>query len=167
MAVKSFGCCKKTKRRQQLPYFYSSHTVHHLNKYRTASRPNNNNLRLSKLQYDIDQSFELDKTCLFESLSPNSTRDCFKYLRSFTRKLLPIQMHWKDKKATNSLEIANLMFDYFCSLFLPRWNSALYAHENPSLLLNRLQISVVQVETSLASASTTCLTNDKPSNLCS
>ena len=96
MAVINFACCKKTKRRQQLRYFYSSHTVHLLIKYRTASRLNNNNLRLSSLQYDIDQSIELDKTSLFESLSPTSTRDCFKYLRSFTRKRLPNQMHWKD-----------------------------------------------------------------------
>ena len=112
MTVKNFACCKKTKRRQQIPYFYSSHTVHLLNKHRTALRFNNNNLRLSSLQYDIDQSNELDKICLFESLSPNLARDCFKYLRLITRKRLPNQMNWKDKKATNSLEIANLMNDY-------------------------------------------------------
>ena len=160
MAVINFACCIKTKRRQQLRYFYSSHTVHLLNKHRTASRLNNNNLRLSSLQYDIDQSIELDKTSLFESLSPNSTRDCFKYLRSLTRKRLLNQMHWKDKKATNSFELANLMNDYFCSVFLPRSNSALFAHDNPSILLTMLQISDVQVETSLDSASTTGLTND-------
>ena len=87
--------------------------------------------------------------------SPNSTRDCFKYLRSSIRKRLPSQMQWKDKKATNSLGIANLMNDYFSSVFLSRWNSALYAHDNTSILLNMLLISVLQVETSLASASTT------------
>ena len=39
----------------------------------------------------------------------------------------------KTKTATSSLEIANLMNDYFCSVFLPRWNYALYAHDNPSI----------------------------------
>ena len=69
MALIIFACRKKAKRRQQLPYFFSSHTVHLLNKPRTASRHNNNNLRLSSLQYDIGQSVELDKTCFFESFS--------------------------------------------------------------------------------------------------
>ena len=66
----------------------------------------------------------------------------------------------KDKKSTNSLDIANLMKEYFCSVFLQRCNSALDAHDNPLILFNILQLSVVQVETSHASASITCLTND-------
>ena len=149
--------------------FFLSHHVHLLNKHRTASKLKNNILRLSSLQCDFDQTIGLDKTSLFELLSLNSTRDYFKYLRSFTRKRLLNQMQlkdkkantfWKDTKATNFLKKANLMNDYFYSVFLPRWSSALYAHDNPSILLNMHQISVVQVETSLASASTTCLTND-------
>ena len=109
--------------------FFLSHNVHLLNKHRTASKLKNNILRLSSLQCDFDQSIGLDKTCLFELLSLNSTRDYFKYLRSFTRKRLPNQMQWKDKKATtfwkdtkatNFSKKANLMNDYFCSVFLPR-----------------------------------------------
>ena len=69
-------------------------------------------------------------------------------------------MQWIDKKTRISLKIANLMNDYFCSVFLTRWNSALYAHDNPSILLIVLHVKVVQVETSRASASTTCLTYD-------
>ena len=74
-------------------------------------------------------------------------------------------MQRKDKKSTNSLDIANLRKEYFCSVFLQRCNSALYAHDNRLILLNVLQLNVVQVETSLASASTTCLTNDNLTSL--
>ena len=98
------SCAHKTKRRQQLPYYYSSHTVHLLNKHHSISKRTANTNHLASIQQDLNNLIELDKTCLLESLRPNSTRDCFKYLRSFTKRKLPNQMHWMNRKASTSIE---------------------------------------------------------------
>ena len=47
----------------------------------------------------MQNSIELDKSFSIDSLSPNSTRSCFKHLRSLSRNHLPNQMHWEHIKA--------------------------------------------------------------------
>ena len=89
------SCHRKTNRRLEFPYFYSSYSIHMINKLRTAAKNNYEPTYQKKLKDDIQNSIELDKTILIDSLSPNSTRSCFKYLRSFSLNHLPNQMHWK------------------------------------------------------------------------
>ena len=111
------SCSLKTSRRMQFPYYYSSYTIHLLNKLRTAVKNNYNFEYISKLREDANQSIELDKTLLIDSLSPHSTRTCFKYLRSFSSNLLPNQMHWQNLSANSSKTIANLFNSFFCSIY--------------------------------------------------
>ena len=91
------SCHRKTNRRLEFPYFYSSHSIHMIIKLRTAAKNNYEPTYQKKLKDDIQNSIELDKTILIDSLSPNSTRPCFKYLRSFSPYHLPNEMHWKHR----------------------------------------------------------------------
>ena len=127
------SCAHKTKRRQQLPYYYSSHTVHLLNKHHSISKRTANTNHLASIQQDLNNSIEVDKTCLLESLRPNSTRDCFKYPRSFTKRKLPDQMHWMNRKASTSIEIAIILNDYFCSVFLEKHEIQILQPEKPTI----------------------------------
>ena len=127
------SCAHKTKRRQQLPYYYSSHTVHLLNKHHSISKRIANTNHLASIQQDLNNSIELDKTCLLESLRPNSTRDCFKYLRSFTKRKLPNQMYWMIRKASTSIEIAILLNDHFCSVFVEKHEIQILQPEKPTI----------------------------------
>ena len=155
------SCAQKTKRRQQLPYYYSSHTVHLLNKHHSISKRTANTNHLASIQQDLNNSIELDKTCLLESLRPNSTRDCFKYLRSFTRRKLPNQMHWMNRKASTSIEIAILLNDYFCSVFLEKHEIQILQPEKPTIFLSDLHVNLKKVEKALKFAKTSCITNDR------
>ena len=78
------SCHRKTNRRLEFQYFYSSHSIHMINKLRIAAKNNYEPTYQKKLKDDIQNSIELDKTILIDSLSPNSTRSCFMYLRSFS-----------------------------------------------------------------------------------
>ena len=113
------SCSMKTSRRMQFHYYYSSYTIHLLSMLRTAAKNNYNLEYISKLREDDNQS-ELDKTLLIDSLSPHSTRTCFKNLRSPSN-LLPNQTHWQNLSANSSKTIANL-FNFF---LLYQWNESL------------------------------------------
>ena len=86
------SCYRKTNRRLEFPYFYSSHSIRMNKRLRTAAKNNYEPTNQKKLKNDIQNSIELDKTILIDSLSPISTSS-FKYLRSFSFNHLPNQMH--------------------------------------------------------------------------
>ena len=155
------SCAHKTIRRQQLPYNYSLHTVYLLNKHHSISKRTANTNPFASIQQDLNNSIELDKTCLLESLRPNSTRDCFKYLRSFTKRKLPNQMHWMNRKASISIEIAILLNDYFCSVFLEKHEIQILQPEKPTIFLSDLHVNIKKVEKALELAKTSCITNDR------
>ena len=107
---------RKTNKTLEFPDFYSSHTIHLINKLRTDARNNYEPTYQKKLQDDIQNAIELDKTILIDSLLPNSTRSCFKYLRSFSLNHLLNHMHWKLIKASTNIQTANL-FNYYLALY--------------------------------------------------
>ena len=150
------SCSLKTSRRMQFPYYYSSYTIHLLNKLRTAVKNNYNLEYISKLREDANQSIELDKTLLIDSFSPHSTRTCFKYLRSFSSNLLPNQMHWQNLSANSSKTIANLFNSFFCSIYGTSLSTSLPIPQNPEIFLRNFKINIYEVYELLLKASTSC-----------
>ena len=154
------SCSLKTSRRMQFPYYYSSYTIHLLNKLRTAVKNNYNLEYISKLREDANQSIELDKTLLIDSLYPHSTRTCFKYLRSFSSNLLPNQMHWQNLSANSSKTIANLFNSFFCSIYGTSLSTSLPIPQNPEIFLRNFKININEVSELLLKASTSCRSSD-------
>ena len=116
MNAVSASCHRKTNKTLEFPDSYSSHTIHLINKLHTDAKNNYEPTYQKELQDDIQNAIELDKTILIDSLLPNSTRSCFKYLRSFSPNHLLNQMHWKPIKASTNIHTTNL-FNYYSALY--------------------------------------------------
>ena len=97
---------------------------------------------------------------MIDSLSPNSTRSCFKYLRSFTLNHLPNQMHWKHVKASTNTHIANLFNSYFSSVYQTSNSTFLPIAENPLVFLQDMTVEISMVESLFSSASSNCSSSD-------
>ena len=111
------SCHRKTNRRLDILYFNSSHSIHMINRLRTAAKNNYEPTYQKKLKDDIQNFIKLDRTILIDCLSPNSTCSCFKYLRSFSFNHIPNQMHWKHIKASTIIHIVNLLNFQFSSVY--------------------------------------------------
>ena len=112
----SASCHRETNRTPEFPYFFSSHTIYLNIRLDTDAKNNYEPTYQKELQDDIQYAFELDKTILIDSLLPNSTRSCFKYLRSFCPNHLLNQMHWKHNKASTNIHTTN-PFNYYLALY--------------------------------------------------
>ena len=108
-----------------------------------------------KLKDDIQNSIELEKTIMIDSLSPNSTRSCFKYLRFIFLNHLPNQVHWKYIKASSNIHIANLFNSYFSSVYQTSNSTFL-----PLVFLQDMTVEISMVEALLSSASSNCSSSD-------
>ena len=109
----------KRKKRQQLPFHYSSSTVHLINKLTSKTRqfPACNH---SSLALELDQNLELDKLCYLNSFANLNVNNCFKILKSISNKCtFPGTLHWGSFKARTILEKSNLFNRFFASVFKP------------------------------------------------
>ena len=110
------SCKIRTTHRLQFSYFFPSHSIHLINKLRTAKKCNPRNGTIEKLQ-EVRWSVDIDQTDLIENLSPHSTRGCFKILLSFSSYRLTNQLNRINLKANTSNKIADLLNSHFSSLF--------------------------------------------------
>ena len=119
---------RKTKKRLNSPFYYSSHSMHCLNIKETAQRkcvrnPSANNLlKLERAKEDFSQSVELDKICFFSGSLTQNSSDVFSLLNSLKVQCLPSSMKYNTILLTNYLDIANSFNEYFSSTF----NSQIY-----------------------------------------
>ena len=158
-------CSMKNSRWMQFPFHYCSYTIHLLNKTRTAVKNNYKLEYISKFREDANQSIELDKTLLIDSLSPHSTRTCFKYLRSFSSNLLPYRMHWQNLSAKSINTIANLLNTF--SIYVTSLSTSLPNPQNPEIVLCNFEINTYEVPELLLKASTSCKSPDPTTNVSS
>ena len=83
----------KRKRRRELPYYYSLHSVHLLNQQSTITRRLQRQwtlrdaLDLKRVKLDVTRSIELDEIVLLSELGLAS--NCFRLLRSIKYKPMP------------------------------------------------------------------------------
>ena len=135
---------RKRKTRRQLPFFYSSQTVHQINKLRTAERRSASPTVLIKLSSDLETLIEMDKTVLLRNLSTYSTNDVFALLRKLNNNAsYPSTMKYGSLSANNTLAKADLFNRFFCSVYIKSIEETVLPEaENPSIFLSDLQLSV-------------------------
>ena len=108
---------RKRLKRQNLPFYYSSHTVHLLNKLGTQKKRNPMHDH-STLVDRLNVSMELDKVCFLQSYETMDVNSCFKILKSLSNSSpYPGTMHFAKRSASTTIEKANLFNDFFASVF--------------------------------------------------
>ena len=107
-----------------VPFFFSSHTKHLLNKRdadtRKLSKAFSTKLDFQRLELneDIDTSFELDRFSLVEQLNLKNTKHGYRLLRSLkSNSMYPSSMFFGSIKAVSSFEKAQLFNTFFSSVF--------------------------------------------------
>ena len=114
---------KKRTKRVELPYYYTSHTVHCYNRLETLKRrcirnPTNKNLtNLNSSQKDFDNFAELDRITLLHGSTTHLISESFKLLRSLSSQTLP-QIKFRGDNYFNSVAaIVNGFNDFFAENF--------------------------------------------------
>ena len=114
----------KRKKRLDVPFFFSSHAMHLLNKRDTITRKLSKafstklDFQRLKLNEDIDTSIELDRLSLVEQLNLKNTKHCYRLLRSLkSNSMYPSSVFFGSIKAGSSFEKAQLFNTFFSSVF--------------------------------------------------
>ena len=112
----SYCLVRNRRKRKQYPFFYSSLTMHTINKLETARRQKCSSTKLEKLENDVKIFIDLDKMSFIES-TKNFTINAFKMLKCLGgRNSLPNKMNYFESSAMSDLEKANL-FIFFHSVY--------------------------------------------------
>ena len=75
---------QKRDKRIDIPFYFSSHTVHISNKVNTEKRRHGTSGKLLALRNELQDSIELDKRVLVSNFSNFNTNDCFKLVKSMS-----------------------------------------------------------------------------------
>ena len=114
----------KCKKWLDVPFFFSSHTMHLLNKRDTVTRKLSKGFSTKlefyrlKLNEDIDTSIELDRFSLVEQLNLKNTKHWYRLLRSLkSDSMYHSSMIFGSINAVGSFEKAQLFNTFFSSVF--------------------------------------------------
>ena len=109
---------RKRQKRLQLPFFYSSQTVHQINKLRSAERRSAPTTVLQQLSSDLATLIEMDKTVVLRNLTTYTTHDAFTLLRKLNNNAsYPPTMKYGSLSANDTLAKATLFNRFFCSAY--------------------------------------------------
>ena len=116
---------KKRQKRQNAPFYYSSHTMHLLNVLNTAKRrcekyPSALNLRkMSAIARDVNISIELDTAVFVDSFTKRNSglNGCFKLQKILKDSNVPNVMIQNDVKLQRNVDIAEAFNAFFASAF--------------------------------------------------
>ena len=113
------SCAKKTRRRQEFPYYYSSHSIHLANKIRTLKRSSGySESHLLSLELSFAESVELDEHLLIQNFACRNASAAFKFVRQFKGRVpLPTSVRLDDVVAGSEIECVNLFNVFFASVF--------------------------------------------------
>ena len=116
-------CCmafipRKTRRRREAPYYFSSHSIHAENVLNTARRRQKHKNIIERLEKNLADSLELDKTVYLNSFAGLTLTEVFQNLKSF-RCIpdLPTKMKFAGNSISGPLKIANAFNQHFASVF--------------------------------------------------
>ena len=121
---------KKRSKRIQQPFYYSSLSMHCLNKMNTLVRicsknPRANNLgKLKRAREDFVQSVEMDKILFIQGSSTTSLTDCFSLFRKLKGSSDPTIMYLDNSTLQTEIDIPN----GFNSFFAENFNSTSFSH---------------------------------------
>ena len=116
-------CCmafisRKTRRRREAPYYFSSHSIYAKNVLNTARRRQKDKNIIERLEKNLADSLELDKTLYLNSSAGLTLTEVFQLIKSFRRiAQLPTKMKFTGNSISGSLKIANAFNQYFASVF--------------------------------------------------
>ena len=117
---------RKRQRRTQFPSFYSSHTIHMLNKLHTTQRRINRQPTyiptpsVQIITTNVQESIALDTHVFIEKFvdANLNVNDCYKLINSFQRSnTLPACMNLNDEILVDDLNKANGFNKWFCCVF--------------------------------------------------
>ena len=139
---------KKRKKRITNPFYYSSHTMHALNKLNAAKRkivknPSKNNFKsVEKLQLEFSDSAELDRISFINGASTNTLAECCTLLNSLKTNMYPLVMRHEDNRLKTGSEIANAFNIHFSSNFNYQHYSAIIYESDDSIKLDEILASL-------------------------
>ena len=112
----------KCKKRQLLPFYFSSHSVHVTNMVATEKRRLKSvglisSQKLGDLQATLMESVELDKLTLISNFETLDTDNCYKLLKNLSGGMLPPEITYMSVKASNDHGKANLFNTFLSSVF--------------------------------------------------
>ena len=112
---------KKRRKRRTVPWYYSSHTLHTMNKLNTALRARNSAERVEKLHSDLQNSIELDTVVFLDSFksSNTGTSSCFRLIIKLKNESLPMTMFFEGEKLSGATSIAYAFNTLFSSVYRP------------------------------------------------
>ena len=110
---------KKRRKRVNTPFFYSSATMHCLNKLNTAKRGRKQNV--ATLEEELGIFIEMDKQVFLNSVKTFTTNEAFALLKKLNgRNTFPSKVCYKRRVASRDLDKANLFNQFFNSVFLTK-----------------------------------------------
>ena len=147
----------KRKKRVETPFYYSSFTMHLLNCRNTAIRSLRMHWdirtveKIQQLDRDIDCSIDADKATLLCTISGGHPSRCFKFLRTLSKaNNIPSKLVWNTVSATCSLSKANLLNDYFISVYKPpSVSDTVTSCSQPDICLRDVPLSISCIESML------------------
>ena len=141
----------KRKKRLDVSFFFSAHTMHQLNKRDTVTRKLSKafstklDFQRLKLNEDIDYSIELDRLSLVEQLNLKNTKQCYRLLRSLkSDSMYPSSMFFGSINAVGSFEKTQLF-----NTFPVRFSKPVHAFYQNSkrMVASNWKISLSQLTT--------------------
>ena len=161
----------KRAKRRKLPFYFTSHTVHCVNKLESQKRKaykraNFSESHLRDLQRDVSNSIELDKISLITSFSTLTTKDCFKLLNSLgASNHIPVSVTLDSVTATSRVDQANIFNVFLSSVYKPERFDFPPTSTGNEIRLADVPISCTEIErllTSIPDTSTVASDNLPP-----
>ena len=110
---------RKRRNRFESPFYYSSQTMHCLNKLNTARKHQKNTVE--RLEKELMIFIDVDKQVLLNSVQKFITNEAFAMLKSLNgRSFFPKQMFYRNEVSLEGSVKANLFNKFFQSLFQPK-----------------------------------------------
>ena len=133
-----------TRKRHELPFFYSSHSIHMLNKLNTAKRRLACPERIAQLSIDAEDSIELDKAVLLSNCHTWDTREAFGFLNCLKSKpTYPSVMRYDGSTASDDSVKAEFFNAHFAKSFKARTVPIVVppASDSPDFILSAVDFS--------------------------
>ena len=117
LSIKSLN--RKRRKRLEAPFYYSSQTMHCLNKLNTARKHQKNSVECTEKELKI--LVDMDKQVLLSSVQKFKTNEAFAMLKNLNgRSFLPKKMFYRNEDSLEGSVRANLFNQFFQSVFQPK-----------------------------------------------
>ena len=149
----SLSCLLKRSKRSTTPYYYSSHSIHLINKKGTLLRKLrkswslSDSLMLKDVLKSLEESIELDKLILVENFNLQNPKDGFKLINTLKNSTVyPPVMYFGNQSLVDDLSKAEALNNYFSSVFNPKRPATIEQSPNCDIFLDDFDFWVNDIE---------------------